>query len=155
MFKPYYLWWQCFATQYLYLFRQHTHTQSILNIKSWAASQHIEQGLDREEFLLWPELQWQAAAHPFPSAGCTPLGWQSTEGTHTHTHRAPLGSSWGAPECLYSPPHSYLQSSWIPVGWGQACPVQQPGSLPCIILPSQTTYLVRSQCLIDVFLPKD
>lgn len=27
MFEPYFLWWQFFATEYLYLFRQHTHTE--------------------------------------------------------------------------------------------------------------------------------
>lgn len=68
----------------IYICLDNTHTKSILNIKSWAASQCTEQGLDREELLIYPWAPVPGSSTPIP------LCWLHTPGVAEHSRRQQL-----------------------------------------------------------------
>lgn len=166
MFKPYFLWWQFFATQYLYLFRQHTHKEQTQHQILTSLPARWARLRQKNYYVPWA---------PVPGSSTPiPLCWLHTSGvaehsrrqqlhlrvhTHTHTHtQSTFGLQLGSTRTsLFSPtPISAMQldTSWMglsmpsPAAWG-ACNV-----LSTYII-SQPTYLVRSQYLTGVFLPKD
>lgn len=139
---------------------RHTHTQGILNIKSWAASQHTEQGLEKNYSC---SLSSSGRQQHTPCPLLTAQHWvgraqheaaSAHQGTNTHTEHlwAPAGEHQNVSTLLHTRICSPAGYQLDGVKHAQSSSL---GSLQCIILPSQPGYLVRSQCLIDVLLPKD
>lgn len=134
MFKPYFLQWQFFATQYLYLFRQYTHTHV----------EHTQHQILSSLPAHWARLRQRRIIHvPWaPVHTHSPL-LMHTPGVaehsrrqqlhlraHTHTHREHLWAPAGSTRMSLLSPTSVsavqLDTSWMglstpsPAAWG-AC----------------------------------
>lgn len=101
MFKPHFLWWQFFATQYLCLFRQHMHTEHTQHQILSSLTAHWARLRQRRII----QVPW--AAVPGSSTLIAPC-WLHTTGVAEHSRRQQL--------YLMAHTHTHTQHLWAPAG---------------------------------------